>query len=67
MLKFLLNISNEKMTKSLRVLELADQIQKSTDDIIAICALLNIPATSRISCLSDENAQKVIDYYKKTT
>ena len=55
------------MNKSLRVLELSEQIQKSTDDIIAICALLDIPATSRISCLTEENAQKIIGYYKETT
>ncbi len=55
------------MDKSLRDIELSERIQKSTDDIIAICALLDIPATSRVSCLTDENAQKIIDYYKKTT
>ena len=53
------------MSKKLRVLELSEQLQKNADDIIAICVLLDIPANSRISCLSNENAQKIIDYYKE--
>ena len=53
------------MGKSIRVLELSEWIQKNTDDIIAICVLLDIPANSRISCLTDENAQKIINYYKE--
>ncbi|KGG13444.1 MULTISPECIES: translation initiation factor IF-2 N-terminal domain-containing protein [Prochlorococcus] len=53
------------MGKSLRVLELSERIQKNAEDIIAICVLLDIPANSRISCLTDENAQKIIDYYKE--
>ena len=55
------------MARSLRVLEFSEQIQKSTDDIIAICALLEITATSRISCLAPEDAQKIINYYKEAT
>ncbi|ABX08550.1 translation initiation factor IF-2 N-terminal domain-containing protein [Prochlorococcus marinus] len=55
------------MTKSLRVLELSEKIEKSTDDIIATCAFLDIPATSRISCLTEENAQQIINYYNETT
>ncbi len=55
------------MARALRILELSEQIQKSTDDIIAICALLDIPATSRVSCLTDEHAQKIINYYEETT
>ncbi|WP_072013309.1 MULTISPECIES: translation initiation factor IF-2 N-terminal domain-containing protein [unclassified Prochlorococcus] len=53
------------MSKTLRVLELSEQLQKDADDIIAICVLLDIPASSRISCLTNENAQKIIDYYKE--
>ena len=52
--------------KSLRILELSEQLQKNTDDIIAICTLLDIPATSRVSYLSEENSQKIIDYYKQS-
>ncbi len=50
------------MTKTTRVLELSEQLQKNADDIIAICVLLDIPANSRISCLSNEDVQKIIDY-----
>ena len=52
------------MARSLRVLELSVQLQQSADDIIAVCALLDIPANSRISCLADEDVQKLIEYYK---
>ena len=54
------------MAKSLRVLELSAQLQQSADDMIAVCALLDIPATSIISCLTEESAQKIINYYERT-
>ena len=55
-------LSNEKVDKSSGIVR-ADT--KNAEDIIAICVLLDIPANSRISCLTDENAQKIIDYYKE--
>ena len=54
------------MTRSLRVLELAEKLKRNTDDVIAVCVLLDIPATSRISYLTDEHVQKLTSYYKET-
>jgi len=47
---------------TIRVLELAEQLEVVADDLIAVCALLEIPATSRISCLNKEHIKKLIDY-----
>ena len=52
------------MLRSLRVIEIAKRLNKNTDDVIAVCILLNIPANSRISCLSDEHVKKLTAYYK---
>ncbi len=52
------------MKKLLRVLELSQELRVDSDDLIAVCALLDIPANSRISCLADEDVQKLIEYYK---
>ena len=48
---------------TIRVLELAEQLKVGTDDLLAVCTLLEIPATSRISCLSPEHIKKLRDYY----
>ncbi len=48
---------------TIRVLELAEQLKVGTDDLLAVCTLLEIPATSRISCLSHEHIKKLTRYY----
>ena len=48
---------------SVRVLELAEQLEVGTDDLLAVCTLLEIPATSRVSCLSPVQIKKLRDYY----
>ncbi len=48
-----------------RVLELAKKLKVGTDDLLAVCALLEIPATSRISCLTQKQIKKLIDYHQK--
>ena len=50
---------------TIRVLELAEQLKVGTDDLLAVCTLLEIPATSRISCLSPEHIKKLTSYYKE--
>ena len=50
---------------TLRVLELAEQLKVGTDDLIAVCTLLEIPATSRISCLTNEQIQRLTDFYEQ--
>ena len=50
---------------TIRVLQLAEQLKFGTDDLLAVCTLLEIPATSRISCLSPEHIKKLTAYYEK--
>ena len=48
----------------LRVKEIAEALDTEVSDIIAICAILKLPANSSISSLSIENAKKITDYYE---
>ena len=43
----------------IRVLELSKQLNIDADELLALCALLKIPATSRISCLSEEHINEI--------
>ena len=49
--------------KGLRVLELSEALNINSSDLIAVCAILEIKATSRISMLSFEECKKLTDYY----
>ena len=48
----------------LRVKEIAEALGSEPSDIIAICTILKIPANSRISLLTIEDAKKVTDYFE---
>ena len=48
----------------LRVLELSEAIKVNSSDLLAVCAILNIKATSRLSMLSFEECKKITDYYE---
>ena len=50
----------------LRVKELAEALNVDSPEIIAICILLKIPATSPLSSLSVEQSKEIIDYLQKT-
>ena len=50
--------------KGLRVLELAKALEADYSDVLAICAILDLNATSRLSTLSFEDCKKVTDYYE---
>ena len=50
--------------RGLRVLELAEALEADSSDILAICAILNLTATSRLSTLSFEDCKKITDYYE---
>ena len=50
--------------KGLRVLELAEALEADYSDILAICAILDLTATSRLSTLSFEDCKKITDYYE---
>ncbi len=51
----------------LRVKELAEALSVDSPEIIATCALLNIPASSPLSSLSVEQCKKIIDHIQETT
>tara|TARA_Y100000589_G_scaffold128804_1_gene122641 strand:- start:753 stop:923 length:171 start_codon:yes stop_codon:yes gene_type:complete len=51
--------------KGLRVLELAQALEADYSDIIAICAILNLNATTRLSTLSFEDCKRITDFYER--
>ena len=48
----------------LRVLELSEALYVDSSDLLAVCAILKINATSRLSMLSFEECKKITDYYE---
>ena len=50
--------------KGLRVLELSEALDINSSDLLAVCAILQIKATSRLSMLSFEDCKKITDYYE---
>ena len=50
--------------KGLRVLELSAALNVDGSDLLAVCAILKINATSRLSILSFEECKKITDYYE---
>ena len=50
--------------KGLRILELSDALNVDTADLLAVCAILKIKATSRLSMISFEECKKITDYYE---
>ena len=51
----------------LRVKELAEALSVDSPEIIAICTLLKIPASSPLSSLSVEQSKEIIEYIHKTS
>ena len=49
--------------KGLRILELSEALNVDSADLLAVCAILNVNATSRLSMLSFEECKKITDYY----
>ena len=48
----------------LRVLELSEVLNVDSADLLAVCAILHITATSRLSMLTFEECKKITDYYE---
>ena len=48
----------------LRVLELSEALNVDSPDLLAVCAILEIKATTRLSMLSFEECKKITDYYE---
>tara|TARA_Y100000768_G_C23418574_1_gene425014 strand:- start:345 stop:503 length:159 start_codon:yes stop_codon:yes gene_type:complete len=51
--------------KGLRVLELSKALNVDCNDLLAVCVLLKLNASSRISMLTFEECKKITDYYEK--
>ena len=51
-------------TAKLRVKELAELANVDAPEIISVCTLLKIPASSPISSLSVEECKRILDYLK---
>ena len=49
----------------LRVKELSKALNLDCPEIIAICTILKIPASSPLSSLSLDHCKEIIDYLKK--
>ena len=45
--------------KGLRVIELSEALNVDSDDLLAVCAILKIKATSRLSLLSFEQCKNI--------
>jgi len=50
--------------KGLRVLELSEALNIDSSDLLAVCAILNVKATSRLSMLLFEECKQITDYYE---
>tara|TARA_Y100001968_G_C19352268_1_gene715274 strand:+ start:541 stop:699 length:159 start_codon:yes stop_codon:yes gene_type:complete len=48
----------------IRVKELSEALNIDSDDILAVCVMLNITATSRITSLTIEDAKRITDFYE---
>jgi len=48
----------------MRILELAEELKVEISDMIAVCILLEIPASSRISCLTKDHIEQLVHYYE---
>ena len=51
----------------IRVNELARALNSDTSEILAICTLLKLPATSKISSLTIEQCKKITDYFEENS
>ena len=50
--------------KGLRVIELSEALNVDSADLLAVGAILEIKATSRLSMLSFEECKRITDYYE---
>ena len=50
--------------KGLRVLELSEALNVDSSDILAVCAILEFKASSKLSMLSFAECKKITDYYE---
>ena len=53
--------------KGLRVLELSKALNTDSSDLLAVCAILKINATSKLSMISFEECKQITEYYENKT
>ncbi len=51
--------------KGLRVLELAEALGTDPSDVLSICTILKLNATSRLSMINFEDCKKITDYFEE--
>ena len=51
--------------KGLRVLEMSEALNVEISDILAICAIFEFKATSRLSMLSFEECKRISEYFQE--
>ena len=49
----------------LRVKELSEALNVDSSELLAVCAILKLKATSRLSMLSFEECKLITDYFEK--
>tara|TARA_Y100001970_G_C14258583_1_gene877588 strand:+ start:9217 stop:9378 length:162 start_codon:yes stop_codon:yes gene_type:complete len=49
----------------LRIKELAEALNTDVSDVLSICAILSIKASSAITSLSLEDCKKITDFYEE--
>ena len=50
--------------KGIRVIEISNALNVDSSDLLAVCAILKLKATSRLSMLSFEECKNITDYYE---
>ena len=50
--------------RGLRLLQLSEALNVDSSDLISVCTILEIKATSRLSMLSFKECKKITDYYE---
>ena len=51
--------------KGLRVIELSEALNVDSSDLLAVCAILKLKASSRLSMLTFEECKLITDFYEK--
>ena len=51
--------------KGLRILELSEALGIDISELLAVCAILELKASSRLSILSFEECKIISDYFEK--
>ena len=51
--------------QGLRVIELSEALNVDTSDLLALCAILKLKASTRLSILTFEECKEITDYYEK--